>query len=123
MEFGFSQILHVIVSPGLQFIENTFGAEAKPRIAWQIDPFGHSNTQAALFAAMGFDGLFFGRHDYADHILRMNESRLQMVWQPSESLGASADLFTGIFVNHYTQPHGFCYDTRCKCVDDFIQVL
>ncbi len=35
-------------------------------MAWQIDPFGHSREQASLFAQMGFDGLFFGRLDYAD---------------------------------------------------------
>ena len=69
---------------------------------------------------MGFDGLFFGRQDYDDHARRINESRLQMVWQPSESLGASADLFTGVMYNGYGQPNGFCFDTVCQ--NDFIQV-
>ncbi len=35
---------------GLQFVEKTFGKEARPRVAWHIDPFGHSSEQAALFA-------------------------------------------------------------------------
>ena len=35
---------------GLQFVEETFGPEARPRAAWHIDPFGHSAEQAALFA-------------------------------------------------------------------------
>lgn len=36
-----------------------------PRVGWQIDPFGHSSTQAGLLgAAVGFDALFFGRADY-----------------------------------------------------------
>ena len=106
---------------GLQFLENTFGAEARPRIAWQIDPFGHSSTHAALMASMGFDALFFGRLDYDDHTKRINESRLQLVWQPSESLGASADLFTGVLYKHYVAPIGFCFDS--VCTNDFIQVL
>ena len=38
------------MSLGLRFIEQTFGAEARPRIAWHIDPFGHSAEQATLFA-------------------------------------------------------------------------
>jgi hypothetical protein len=32
----------------------------------QIDPFGHSREQADLFAAMGMDGLFFGRLDWRE---------------------------------------------------------
>lgn len=36
----------------------------KPRIGWHIDPFGHSNANASLFAEMGFDELFFARADY-----------------------------------------------------------
>ena len=38
------------MSIGLRFVEKTFGAAARPRIAWHIDPFGHSAGQAALFA-------------------------------------------------------------------------
>ena len=34
---------------GHQFILKNFGADAAPRATWQIDPFGHSNTQAASF--------------------------------------------------------------------------
>ena len=40
---------------------------AIPTVGWQLDPFGHSATQAALLSAeVGFDGLFFGRLDYQD---------------------------------------------------------
>jgi len=46
---------------GQQFALKEFGA--KPRIGWQIDPFGHSNTNARLFHEMGFDAMFFGRMD------------------------------------------------------------
>ena len=35
---------------GLRFVEKTFGPSARPRVAWHIDPFGHSSVQAALFA-------------------------------------------------------------------------
>ena len=38
------------MSLGLRFIEQTFGPQARPRAAWHIDPFGHSATQATLFA-------------------------------------------------------------------------
>lgn len=48
---------------GHQFLNDTFGVT--PRIGWQIDPFGHSATQASLMTgALGFDALYFGRADY-----------------------------------------------------------
>lgn len=53
---------------GLRFIEDTFGADARPTVAWHIDPFGHSAEQASLFSLMSFDGFFFGRIDEADKV-------------------------------------------------------
>ena len=48
---------------GCSFIKEQFGKV--PTIGWQLDPFGHSATHAALMCGLlGFDGLFFGRADY-----------------------------------------------------------
>ncbi|KAF2364114.1 Glycosyl hydrolase family 38 C-terminal [Trinorchestia longiramus] len=99
---------------GLVFINQTFGTDARPRISWQIDPFGHSNEQASLFAQMGFDGLFFARLDYHDKNERMRTKNMEMVWQPSNSLGETAWLFTGALPNHYSPPSGFCFDDLCS---------
>jgi lysosomal alpha-mannosidase len=35
---------------GAQFLREQFGDCARPKIGWQIDPFGHSREQASLFA-------------------------------------------------------------------------
>nr|XP_023407653.1 lysosomal alpha-mannosidase-like [Loxodonta africana] len=35
---------------GLCFLEDTFGKDGLPHVAWHIDPFGHSREQASLFA-------------------------------------------------------------------------
>ena len=52
---------------GHQFILKNFGADAAPRATWQIDPFGHSNTQAWLLGAeAGFEAFFWGRMDWQD---------------------------------------------------------
>ena len=41
------------MSLGLRFVLENFGDEARPRVVWHIDPFGHSAEQAALFAKVG----------------------------------------------------------------------
>ncbi len=81
---------------GHQFLKKNFGDAAIPRGTWQIDPFGHSNTQAWLLGAeSGFESLFWGRTDYQDFNIRKNLSRLEWIWQGSQSLGASAGIFAG----------------------------
>ena len=65
---------------GHQFLLHEF--DYIPTIGWHIDPFGHSQTQAALFSQMGFDAWFFARIDYQDKEKRMNESSMEMVWFP-----------------------------------------
>ena len=36
---------------GHMFLKKNFGDDAIPKATWQIDPFGHSNTQAWLLGA------------------------------------------------------------------------
>ena len=98
---------------GLTFIEDNFGTDARPRIAWHIDPFGHSAEQASLFSQMSYDGFFFGRIDYADKSARVKGQRLELMWRGSKTLGKDSDIFTGINYNLYQPPRGFCYDQFC----------
>ncbi|KAI7740719.1 hypothetical protein M8C21_023530 [Ambrosia artemisiifolia] len=94
---------------GHMFINKEFGQ--KPRVGWQIDPFGHSAVQAYLLGAeVGFDSLFFARMDYQDREKRKNEKTLEIVWQGSKSLGSSSQIFTGIFPRHYDPPDGFTFE-------------
>ncbi|XP_047310058.1 alpha-mannosidase At3g26720-like [Impatiens glandulifera] len=94
---------------GHQFIEKEFGQ--RPRVGWQIDPFGHSAVQAYLLGAeLGFDSLFFARIDYQDRAKRLDEKTLEFMWQGSKSLGKSSEIFTGIFPRHYDPPDGFTFE-------------
>lgn len=99
---------------GHRLLLEEFGAI--PRVGWQIDPFGHSATQAALLSAeVGFDSLFFGRTDYQDRKKRLSERRMEMVWRASPSLGAAAQVFTGAFQSgNYGPPGGYCFDQFCS---------
>nr|XP_017193536.2 lysosomal alpha-mannosidase [Oryctolagus cuniculus] len=99
---------------GLRFLRDTFGDDGRPRVAWHIDPFGHSREQASLFAQMGFDGIFLGRVDYQDKELRKIKRELELVWRASASLQPpTADLFTGVLPNVYDPPRYLCWDRLC----------
>jgi lysosomal alpha-mannosidase len=37
-------------SLGAEFLHEQFGECARPKVGWQIDPFGHSREQASIFA-------------------------------------------------------------------------
>ena len=97
---------------GLQFILREFGECARPRVAWQIDPFGHSREQGSLFAQFGFDGLFHGRIDYQDDDYRREMKNREMIWQASANLGDAATIFTGIL------PHGYNPPVSILCPDN-----
>ncbi|XP_059613211.1 lysosomal alpha-mannosidase isoform X2 [Phlebotomus argentipes] len=99
---------------GLRRLNDTFGKCARPRVGWQIDPFGHTREMASLFAQMGFDGMFFGRLDYQDKTRRLEKREAEMIWRGSANLGEASDLFTGVLYNNYGPPPGFCFDILCS---------
>lgn len=82
---------------GHQFLQKNFGKTAIPRGTWQIDPFGHSQTQAWLLGAeAGMESLFWGRMDYQDRNTRKAKGQgFEWIWQGSKSLGNSAQVFAG----------------------------
>ncbi|KAH8410106.1 hypothetical protein KR009_006063 [Drosophila setifemur] len=98
---------------GLKFLNETFGACARPRVGWQIDTFGHSREQAAIFAHMGFDGQFFSRMDHNDKDTRLENLSMEMIWDASESL-SGVNLFSGMLYNFYSDTPGFCFDVLCN---------
>jgi alpha-mannosidase len=81
---------------GHQFLLKEFGLSGIPNATWQIDPFGHSNTQAWLLGAeSGMQSLFWGRMDYQDRNARKPKKQLEWIWEGSESLGSSSRTFSG----------------------------
>jgi alpha-mannosidase len=94
-----------------------------PKTAWQLDPFGHSYTQASLLtAAAGMDALFFGRIDYQDLALRREAAECEGFWQVQNPLNntsgsnSNTSIFwglTGSYGGNYGSPDGFCFDALC----------
>lgn len=88
---------------GHQFLLKEFGIV--PKGTWQIDPFGHTNTQAWLIGQYaGLQYLFFGRMDYQDFQMRKNlttfvapdvPKSIEWVWQGSKTFGDQYQTFTG----------------------------
>ena len=51
---------------------------------------------------MGYDGLFFGRLDYADKERRMRDREMEMVWRGDRGdTSGEADLLTGALFHAY----------------------
>jgi alpha-mannosidase len=100
---------------GHTFLHRTFGY--KPRVGWQLDPFGHSSIQQSLFSAeCGFSSLFIGRIDYQDIQKRRDsgERSCEWIWDTSKSYGPESAVFSGLtgsFSGNYGPPKGFDFET------------
>ena len=101
---------------GLDFIKKEFGDCARPKIGWQVDPFGHSREQGSIFAQFGYDGVFIGRDDMLDELVRAYTRTREMVWKSSPSLGKDSDIFNGLLPIGYATYPSMCFDQ--KCTDD-----
>ena len=62
------------------FLRKEFGVTAK--VGWQLDPFGHSSTNAELMIQMGMEAIFMGRINEQDFALRKRNKDLEFIWQP-----------------------------------------
>ena len=102
---------------GHAFIAREFGVAALPRVGWQLDPFGHSSTQAThLGSGVGFDAVFLGRASDGDIDARVRRRAMEFTWRGSDTLGAAADVKGMILSKYgnYGPPPGHCYDQACE---------
>ncbi|CAI5497947.1 unnamed protein product [Closterium sp. Naga37s-1] len=96
------------MSMGHRFIQEQFNIT--PRVAWQIDPFGHSATQASLITSQaGLDAFIFGRADYKDMEKRKAEQKMEFVWRAGTGAPRDTQVFTGILYDGYYSPQEFRY--------------
>ena len=65
------------------FLKNEFGV--KPKIGWQLDPFGHSAVTAELFGEFGLETMVFARINEQEFEQRKIKKDLQFIWKPKFS--------------------------------------
>jgi Glycosyl hydrolases family 38 N-terminal domain/Alpha mannosidase middle domain len=111
---------------GHLWISQIFGPEHNPVVGWQLDPFGHSASQAKYLSSdTGFQALYFGRIDYQDMQRRQLERQCEGLWSVTKSSNdtSTPPLFwglTGSYQGNYGAPAGFCFDTSCSDSEQLI---
>jgi len=101
---------------GQRWMKENLGQVAN--IGWQIDPFGHSKSHAALMAQMGYEGLFFGRIDYIDWETRRTNKSLEFNWKPGNPRGET--ILSRLLHTHYSDTkfmvpdNYYCRSIYCK---------
>uniref|UniRef100_A0A7E4VQL4 Alpha-mannosidase n=1 Tax=Panagrellus redivivus TaxID=6233 RepID=A0A7E4VQL4_PANRE len=99
---------------GLRKLNESYGECGRPKVAWQIDPFGHSREHANLAAAMGYEALFFARLHYLEHENRLKNKSLEFVWATSDDIRTNQILTGQFYEGKYEPPSGYCFDIQCR---------
>ena len=90
---------------GHLWIKERFGAAARPRVGWSLDPFGLSTSQAVMQAMMGFDAWFFTRVSGFVVNDRKQDKSLDFIWRASSSLpNKPTETFAHIYESYYCMP-------------------
>lgn len=84
---------------GHDFLKNEFGVT--PRVAWQLDPFGHSAVTASLAADMGIEAIFFARLNKEKYDDLAASEDLEFIWKPTF---ASNEILAHALHDHYNPP-------------------
>ena len=106
---------------GHEFIQKEFGVT--PKIGWDLDTFGHSDTNTRLFAEMGFDAMFFSRidHQERDEWSKKESRHMKYLWRPSKKhFGDQYQILTSVFKTDYCFPEGFFSGANYNSDDPFI---
>ena len=81
-----------------------------PKIGWQLDPFGHTATSAALLSRMGFRALVINRIHYKLKRHFQNSRHLEFHWQGAAPRLGMGSLLTHVLHTHYSTPRGLDFE-------------
>ncbi|CDW86710.1 glycosyl hydrolases family 38 protein [Stylonychia lemnae] len=98
---------------GHQFLVSEFGVH--PRVAWNLDPYGHSDANARLLAESGIEALYFKSVDPQDRENRLASKTMETLWRPSFwHLGRKAEIFTHVMYDFEISPFDLIIDGHKK---------
>ena len=92
------------LAAGHAFLNATFGV--RPRVGWQIDPFGHSRASAAVHAAAGYDAIVLNRVHFNLKRMWRNERRLEFRWTSC----CAPPIIAHVLYLHYSSPKGYNFE-------------
>jgi len=104
---------------GLLFLKQEF--DFVPEVAWFIDPFGHSASNAYALAKMGFKKIVLVRIDSKDKEARKAQKTLEFYWVPFGQIDNNTRIFTHVTHDHYNPPGGmedFMNDVQLSLSED-----
>ena len=91
---------------GHEFLAKEFGVT--PTIGWDLDTFGHSDTNTRIYAELGYDAMFFSRLDYQEKKARQESRSMIALWRPGAShFGNQHQILTNVFKADYCYPTEF----------------
>lgn len=98
---------------GHTWLSKEFGVT--PRVGWNIDAFGHTQANAAIFHDMGIEAFFFARGARDDLEKRFNKDvqGSHFLWRPlSKHFGAQKEMMSAYLATSetYGYPKGFKVD-------------
>lgn len=67
------------MSYGHDYLLKNFGIT--PKVAWQIDPFGHSSVTPSLFQQMGFEALVINRIHHGLKDFFKGKQTMEFLWR------------------------------------------
>jgi len=96
------------MTEGHDYLLKMFGV--RPRIGWQIDPFGHSSLTPTLASQFGFDALVINRIHHTLKSFFQTQKQMEFVWRGSPTLKERSEIFTHVLHTHYSAPKGFDWE-------------
>jgi hypothetical protein len=91
---------------GLDALSTELPHAPRPRVAWQIDPFGHGAPTPPALRALNFSAVALNRVPFRTRARARGARSLDFLWRASPHTRDAAALQAHILFEHYASPRG-----------------